>query len=142
MTEFNHRNRSCPMAIRRAEWLDSVRSACLTLGRTPESLISSLCLLTQISGPVCADRSWSQLARRVAEEFGVVAEVQLDGNCLTVRLRRDPKCTIYKAPARTRGAGAPRRWPGWLRELRPGWELIKGVRPGNHFYRIRRGQKR
>jgi len=76
------------LPIGQAEWLDSLRDACITLVRSSEKLITSVVILARVIPGPGAGCSLPELARRVAEEYRLTAEVQQDSDYLIVHLRR------------------------------------------------------
>jgi hypothetical protein len=74
-------------------WVDLLRANCLTLQGS--RAVNAVCVSRAFAhGDEAARDAVIQLAQRMAEEYGLLAEVDLRGYYLTVRFTRVPECTV------------------------------------------------
>jgi hypothetical protein len=128
----------------RSEWLNTLHAACRMLCSTPADVIGTMSVTAYVAVPPDAACSLAGLARRIAEEYDLVAQAQSDGDLLTVRLDR-PKGGGQPARStdeRARTKGPHIRVPLIGAPLRIGWQLVQGVKPGNQYVRIPTSRER
>lgn len=122
----------------RADYLNAGQSACRTLWRTPAQIIGSITIVTSGTEKPDEARPLVDLARRVAEEYGLAIRVPNHDCPLTICLSRyDGKGSQIDAPGGPeRTTSVHLRVPLTGPTPRPGSRRIQGAKPGNQYLRI------